>query len=101
LVSYPPHRHSSAVHSAAAEADPQSRSAARVIIALGNRRRLIVILVTAVNPVGTTIAFTLATWHWRSFCCLPWLDRWEPEPPRLLLFSFLWGASVAVVLSVA
>jgi protease PrsW len=29
-----------------------------------------------------------------------WLDRWEPEPPRLLVFAFLWGASVAVVVSV-
>jgi len=22
-----------------------------------------------------------------------WVDRWEPEPPRMLLFAFLWGAS--------
>ncbi len=29
-----------------------------------------------------------------------WLDRWEPEPPRLLVLAFLWGASVAVVVSV-
>jgi RsiW-degrading membrane proteinase PrsW (M82 family) len=28
-----------------------------------------------------------------------WLDRWEPEPPRLLVFAFLWGASVAVLLA--
>jgi len=32
-----------------------------------------------------------------------WLDRWEPEPPRLLLFAFLWGAglctSVAIVIN--
>ena len=28
-----------------------------------------------------------------------WLDRWEPEPPRLLVLAFLWGASVAVVIS--
>lgn len=26
-----------------------------------------------------------------------WLDRWEPEPLRLLIFAFLWGAGVAVV----
>ncbi len=24
-----------------------------------------------------------------------WLDRWEPEPLRLLVFAFLWGAGVA------
>ena len=28
-----------------------------------------------------------------------WLDRWEPEPPRLLVLAFLWGTSVAVVIS--
>lgn len=28
-----------------------------------------------------------------------WLDRWEPEPARLLLLAFLWGAVVAVVIS--
>ena len=32
--------------------------------------------------------------------CYLWLDRWEPEPPRLLVFAFLWGASVAVIVSV-
>ncbi|HEY2041246.1 MAG TPA: PrsW family intramembrane metalloprotease [Jatrophihabitans sp.] len=28
-----------------------------------------------------------------------WLDRWEPEPTRLLLLAFLWGATVAVAVS--
>jgi len=31
--------------------------------------------------------------------CYLWLDRWEPEPTRLLLLAFLWGATVAVVVS--
>ena len=26
-----------------------------------------------------------------------WLDRWEPEPPRLLLIAFLWGACFAAL----
>jgi RsiW-degrading membrane proteinase PrsW (M82 family) len=26
-----------------------------------------------------------------------WIDRWEPEPPRLLFVAFLWGASVAAL----
>ncbi len=26
-----------------------------------------------------------------------WVDRWEPEPSRLLLAAFLWGASVSVL----
>ena len=29
-----------------------------------------------------------------------WLDRWEPEPPRLLLFAFLWGAAVCTVVAI-
>ncbi|MBC9957108.1 PrsW family intramembrane metalloprotease [Yimella sp. cx-51] len=28
-----------------------------------------------------------------------WLDRFEPEPPGMLLFAFLWGAVVATVLA--
>jgi protease PrsW len=73
-----------------------------VIIALGTVVGLIVILATAVNPVGTAIAFTLASLALIVvLLAYLWLDRWEPEPPRLLLLAFLWGASVAVVLSVA
>jgi RsiW-degrading membrane proteinase PrsW (M82 family) len=73
-----------------------------VIIALGTVVGLIVILATAVNPVGTGIAFTLASLALIIvLLAYLWLDRWEPEPPRLLLLAFLWGASVAVVLSVA
>ena len=30
-----------------------------------------------------------------------WFDRWEPEPPRLLIFAFVWGASISVVISLA
>jgi RsiW-degrading membrane proteinase PrsW (M82 family) len=26
-----------------------------------------------------------------------WIDRWEPEPARTLLFAFLWGACVAAL----
>jgi RsiW-degrading membrane proteinase PrsW (M82 family) len=26
-----------------------------------------------------------------------WVDRWEPEPPQLLLAAFLWGAGIAVL----
>ena len=70
-----------------------------VIIALGTLAGLIVILLTAVNPVGTAIGFVLATVAMTVVVlAYLWLDRWEPEPPRLLVFAFLWGASVAVVL---
>ena len=39
----------------------------------------------ALLPVGPVVATFL------------WIDRWEPEPPRTLLFAFLWGASVAAL----
>jgi RsiW-degrading membrane proteinase PrsW (M82 family) len=72
-----------------------------VIIALGTVTGLIVILLTAVNPVGTAIGFTLASVATIVVVlAYLWLDRYEPEPPRLLVLAFLWGASVAVVVSV-
>lgn len=71
-----------------------------VILALGTITALILILATAADPGGTVVGFTLATTAMVGvLCCYLWLDRWEPEPPRLLLMAFLWGASVAVLLS--
>jgi protease PrsW len=72
-----------------------------VIIALGTVAGLAVILLTAVNPVGASLGFILATLAMTVVVlAYLWLDRWEPEPPRLLVLAFLWGASVAVVVSV-
>nr|WP_319436640.1 PrsW family intramembrane metalloprotease [Mycobacterium sp. RTGN5] len=72
-----------------------------VIIILGTIAGLVLVLLTAVNPVGTTIGFLLATVAMTLvLLAYLWLDRWEPEPPRLLILAFLWGASVAVVVSV-
>ncbi|WP_202968856.1 MULTISPECIES: PrsW family intramembrane metalloprotease [unclassified Pseudonocardia] len=28
-----------------------------------------------------------------------WVDRWEPEPPRMLMGAFLWGAGFAALMS--
>ncbi|MFD0492281.1 hypothetical protein ACFQ0O_40365 [Saccharopolyspora spinosporotrichia] len=36
--------------------------------------------VAALLPVGVV------------FAAIVWIDRWEPEPPLLLLGAFLWGA---------
>lgn len=72
-----------------------------VIIILGTIAGLILILLTAVNPAGTIVGFVLATVATiLVVLSYLWLDRWEPEPPRLLVFAFVWGASVAVVVSV-
>jgi RsiW-degrading membrane proteinase PrsW (M82 family) len=71
-----------------------------VIILLGTVTGLIVIGLTAANPVGTGIGFLLSSVAMTIVVlAYLWLDRWEPEPPRLLVLAFLWGASVAVVIS--
>jgi RsiW-degrading membrane proteinase PrsW (M82 family) len=71
-----------------------------VIIVLGTVTGLIVIGLTAANPVGTGIGFALSSAAMTIVVlAYLWLDRWEPEPPRLLVLAFLWGASVAVVIS--
>jgi RsiW-degrading membrane proteinase PrsW (M82 family) len=70
------------------------------IIALGTLAGLILVLVTAADPGGTAVGFTLSTVAMAFvLLCYLWLDRWEPEPPRLLIMAFLWGCSVAVLLS--
>ena len=68
---------------------------------LGILAGLIVIGLTALNPVGASVGFVLSgvAIGVVVFAYI-WLDRWEPEPPRLLVFAFLWGASVAVILAV-
>jgi RsiW-degrading membrane proteinase PrsW (M82 family) len=72
-----------------------------VLITLGTVAGLIVILLTAVNPLGTAVGFVLSSIAMTVVVvAYVWLDRWEPEPPRLLVLAFLWGASVAVVISV-
>jgi RsiW-degrading membrane proteinase PrsW (M82 family) len=52
------------------------------------------------DPVGLIVAVPLTAIAMALvLACYFWLDRWEPEPSRLLLFAFLWGASVAIVVS--
>ncbi|MDY6995557.1 MAG: PrsW family intramembrane metalloprotease [Actinomycetota bacterium] len=73
-----------------------------VLILLGTLAGLLVILLTAVNPAGTAVGFVLSSVAMTVVVlAYLWLDRWEPEPPRLLLFAFLWGTSVAVIMSAA
>ncbi|MGZ8813168.1 MAG: PrsW family intramembrane metalloprotease [Mycobacterium sp.] len=72
-----------------------------VLILLGIIAGLIVIGLTALNPVGASVGFVLSGIAIAVVVlAYIWLDRWEPEPPRLLIFAYLWGASVAVILSV-
>lgn len=72
-----------------------------VLIAFGTVAGLMVILLSAANPFGAAIGFVLSTLGIAVVVlAYLWLDRWEPEPPRLLLLAFGWGASIAVVVSV-
>ncbi|MUM22929.1 PrsW family intramembrane metalloprotease [Mycobacterium sp. CBMA271] len=72
-----------------------------VIILLALVTGLILILILASNPAGATIGLVLSSIA-IGFVVLVylWLDRWEPEPSRLLVLAFIWGASLAVVVSV-
>lgn len=49
------------------------------------RAGVIVGTLGALLPVGPVVAAFL------------WLDRWEPEPPRMMLVAFLWGACFAAL----
>ncbi|MGE2731245.1 PrsW family intramembrane metalloprotease [Mycolicibacterium vaccae] len=71
-----------------------------VLIGLATLTGLLVIVLTAVNPAGTAVGFVLSSIAIAVVVlAYLWLDRWEPEPPRLLLFAFIWGASAAVVIA--
>ncbi|MEO8816511.1 MAG: PrsW family intramembrane metalloprotease [Mycobacterium sp.] len=72
-----------------------------VIILLSIITGLLLLLFTAANPRGTLLGLALSSAAMLVvlFAYLR-LDRWEPEPRRLLQLAFLWGASVAVLLAV-
>jgi protease PrsW len=71
-----------------------------VLIGLSIVAALVLLLFGAKHPVGLVIAVVLTAAAMAVVLAgYLWLDRWEPEPSRLLLLAFLWGASVAVVAS--
>jgi RsiW-degrading membrane proteinase PrsW (M82 family) len=54
-----------------------------VLLAIGRPEAIAIGLLLAILPVGPLVA------------CYLWLDRYEPEPVRLLALAFAWGALVA------
>lgn len=58
-----------------------------LVIGLGVGEGFIAGLVMAILPVPFYIAFAL------------WVDRFEPEPPWLLVLAFVWGGAIAVFFS--
>ncbi len=70
-----------------------------VLIALAAVGAVAVVLVqvgVAAGAVGVALAVVPLT---VVLLGLRWLDRWEPEPRGALLFALLWGAGVAVLVS--
>lgn len=71
-----------------------------VLILLAVLAAALLLAVGADHPAGLVVATPLSALSMSVvLACYFWLDRWEPEPSRLLLLAFLWGAAAAVVIS--
>jgi RsiW-degrading membrane proteinase PrsW (M82 family) len=71
-----------------------------VLLVLAILAAIVLLAEGAEHPVGLLLAVPLSALSMAAvLACYFWLDRWEPEPSRLLLLAFLWGASVAIVIS--
>lgn len=66
------------------------------VAALGAVGLVLVQVGVAAGVVGTVLALVPLT---VVLLGLKWLDRWEPEPRGALVFGLLWGAGVAVLVS--
>ncbi|MDQ1750917.1 MAG: protease PrsW [Pseudonocardiales bacterium] len=73
-----------------------------VLVVLGVLAAAFALIAGVSDPVGLIVAVPCSAVAMAIvLACYLWLDRWEPEPRRLLLLAFLWGATVAVVVSLA
>jgi FtsH-binding integral membrane protein len=71
-----------------------------VLVLLGIAAAILAVLIGVSDPTGLLVAAPCSALAMAAvLACYLWLDRWEPEPNRLLLLAFLWGAVVAVVVS--
>jgi len=71
-----------------------------VLVLLAALAAVVLLIEGVSDPAGLIVAVPLTALSMAVvLACYFWLDRWEPEPSRLLLLAFLWGASVAVVAS--
>ncbi|MFM2353357.1 MAG: hypothetical protein RLZZ608_763 [Actinomycetota bacterium] len=61
---------------------------------------VIAYLFVGLGPAGVIIGGIMALVPLAIvFWGIRWIDRWEPEPRGALLFAFLWGAGVSVLLA--
>ncbi|HTZ43673.1 MAG TPA: PrsW family intramembrane metalloprotease [Jatrophihabitans sp.] len=73
-----------------------------VLVLLGLVAAALLLASGAKHPAGLIVATPLSALAMSVVLAgYLWLDRWEPEPARLLLLAFLWGAVVAVLVSLA
>jgi len=71
-----------------------------VLVILGIVAAVFAVTAGVNDPEGLLVAAPLSALSMGVvLACYLWLDRWEPEPTRLLLLAFLWGATVAIVVS--
>jgi RsiW-degrading membrane proteinase PrsW (M82 family) len=71
-----------------------------VLVILGMVAAVFAVIAGVNDPEGLLVAAPLSALSMGIvLACYLWLDRWEPEPTRLLLLAFLWGATVAIVVS--
>jgi protease PrsW len=60
----------------------------------------VLILAGELGPVGFAVGLTLAVVPMPIYLVLGlWIDRYEPEPPRLLAWAFFWGATGATLVA--
>jgi len=72
-----------------------------VLFLLGAVAAVFALIAGVHNPVGLLFAIPLTAASMAAVLAVYfWLDRWEPEPRRLLLLAFLWGATVAILISI-
>lgn len=71
-----------------------------VLIALGVVVLAWLVFFVVMDPAAAGLGAILATVAIGVVVALYlWLDRWEPEPPRLLIFAFLWGAALCTLIA--
>lgn len=59
---------------------------------------LIFITVVSTPRIGILAVFLSALASVIGVLLLTWLDRWEPEPPHLLVTAFFWGGGVSLLM---
>ena len=91
-----------------ASARRRGRIATLVLSALGGGGLLAMLGVVYRSAMKSSQLATQRTWVAVALALVPllivlgtvwWIDRWEPEPPGVLVAAFLWGSGVAAVVS--